>query len=79
MSEYKAANLLKRAENAKFNADEASDIDKAVKALIDTNFSASDEAQGKAAQLFKGLLLSEDPKAKKFVKKLDKALSAMAV
>lgn len=53
------------------------DVEGAIKALIDTNFSADDKAQGKASNIMKGLLFSDDPKAKAFVKKLDKMLSGM--
>lgn len=58
---------------------EGVDISATIKSLIDTNFSASDEEQGKASQMLKGLLFSEDPIAKKFVKDLDKALSGFDI
>lgn len=59
--------------------EEAINIGDTIKSLIDTNFSASDEEQGKASQMLKGLLFSEDPIAKKFVKDLDKALSGFDI
>ena len=53
------------------------DAQKMIKALIDTNFSGSNEEQGKAAALFKGLAFSDDPASNKFMKKLDELTSAM--
>ena len=53
------------------------DVKDAIKSLIDTNFSANDKEKGKAAQLFRGLLFSNDTEAVEFVKKLDKMLSDM--
>lgn len=53
------------------------DVDAVIKELVDTSWSASDEEQGKAMELLKGLAYSDDPKAKKFMKDLDKATSAM--
>lgn len=58
-------------------ASEEFDVQKAISSLIDTNFSGSDEEQGKASQLMKGLFFSDDPNAKKFIKALDKATSSM--
>jgi hypothetical protein len=48
-----------------------------IKALIDTNFSASDDEKGKAASLLRGLFFSDEPEAVEFVKKLDGMLSNM--
>lgn len=56
---------------------EAFDVQAAIKGLIDSNFSGSDDEQGKAAQLMKGLFFSDDPSAKKFVKALDKFTSSL--
>ena len=53
------------------------DSKQAIQALIDTNFSASDEEKGKAASLLRGLFFSEDPEAKDFIKRLDDMLSQM--
>jgi hypothetical protein len=48
-----------------------------IKALIDTNFSASKEEKGKAAELLKGLFYSNEPEAVEFIKELDQMLSDM--
>lgn len=53
--------------------------DSAIQALIDTKFSSSDEENGKAAQILKGLFFSEDPKAKKLIAKLDNWFSSLDV
>lgn len=50
---------------------------KAIDALIATNFSASDEEKGKAKELLSGLFFSEDQVAKDFIKKLDDWMSSM--
>lgn len=49
----------------------------AIKDLIDTDFSASDDEKGKAAQLLRGLFFSKEPEAVEFIKKLDSMLSKM--
>jgi hypothetical protein len=53
------------------------DAQKMIKALINTNFSGSNDEQGKAAALFKGLAFSDDPASNKFMKKLDELTSAL--
>lgn len=53
------------------------DTQDVIKALIDTDFSASDEEKGKAAEMLKGLFFSDDPKAKELIKKLDKWFSSL--
>jgi len=55
--------------------EEKVDVGKIIKDLIDTNFSGSNEEQGKAAQLFKALAFSDDPRANKFMKKVDELTS----
>ena len=57
--------------------DEGGDAHKAIKALIDTKFSGSNDEQGKAAALFKGLAFSDDPASNKFMKKLDEFTSGL--
>jgi hypothetical protein len=51
-------------------------VSKAVKEVIETNWS-SDSDKGKFVTLIKGLVFSEDPKAKQFVKDLDDLTSKM--
>lgn len=53
------------------------DVDQVIKSLIDTNFSASEEEKGKAAEMLKGLFFSEDPKAQELIKKLDSWFSSL--
>ena len=55
------------------------DVKEIIKELIDTNFSGSNDEQGKAVQLFKALAFSDDPMANKFMKAVDKATSALKV
>lgn len=47
--------------------------------LIKTNWSSSDEKQGKAIQLLSGLAFSKDEKAKKFMKAIDNFTSSLKV
>lgn len=47
------------------------DAMKAIKSLISTKFSGSNEEQGKAVQLLRGLAFSDDPASNKFMKALD--------
>jgi hypothetical protein len=56
---------------------EAVDVQKVIKALIDTSFGGSNEEQMKAVQLLKGLATSDDPKSNKFMKVLDKFTSGL--
>jgi len=55
------------------------DVPKLIKAFIDTNWSKSSADTGKAVNLLKGLAFSDDPKAKKFIKDLDKLSNSMKV
>ena len=57
----------------------ATDVKKIIKDLIETDFSGSNEEQGKAAALFKGLAFSDDPAANKFMKKIDEYTSSLNV
>ncbi len=50
---------------------------KAIKALMDTNFSGNNEAQGKMAQLIRGLAFSEEDISNKFMAELDKAVTTI--
>jgi hypothetical protein len=43
----------------------------AIEELIDTNWSASNEDQGKASQLFKALAFNDSNLANNFIKKID--------
>lgn len=61
----------------KKETNEAVDVDKIIKELIDTGWSGSNEEQMKAVQLLKGLATSDDPKSNAFMKKLDKFTSGM--
>ena len=73
----RAKEILKKEETNEVDTEksEAFDVSQAIKSLVDTNFSGSDEEQGKASQLIKGLFFSDDEKAKKFVKKIDQLTS----
>jgi hypothetical protein len=62
---------------SRFLAEAKVDAKDIVKELINTSFGGSNEDQMKAVQLLKGLALSDDPAANKFMKDLDKATSAM--
>ena len=57
--------------------DEAVDVSKIIKELISTGWSGSNDEQGKAVQLLRGLAFSDDPLSNKFMKALDKATSGM--
>ena len=48
-----------------------------IKDLIATDWSSDNEAQMKASQLIKGLSLSDEPAANKFMKALDKYTSSL--
>ena len=69
-----ADRLLKESET---KVEEAVDVDKIIKELIDTGWSGSNKEQMKAVQLLKGLATSDDPKSNAFMKKLDKFTSGM--
>lgn len=60
---------LKEAEDKKDDKKKA-DIPSMIKTVINTKWSKSED-KGKNLALFKGLLFSDDPKAKKFVSDLD--------
>lgn len=70
---------LRRRDNelAKKKLEEAVDVPKIVKDLIDTSFGGSNEDQMKAVQLLKGLATSDDPVSNKFMKALDKFTSGL--
>jgi hypothetical protein len=53
------------------------DAKEAIKSLIETNWSGSNEEQGKAVQLLKGLAFSDDDIANKFMKKVDDFMSSL--
>ncbi len=53
------------------------DVDAIIKELIETSWAGSNEEQGKAVQLLRGLAFSDDPKSNAFMKALDKATSNM--
>jgi len=55
--------------------EEKADIDKMIKDLAGS-FGGSNEEQGKMVQIMKGLAFSDDPKANKFMKAMDKATTA---
>lgn len=73
----KANEILSMIEAEEPKNDKKPDIQSIIKALIDTNFSASNEEQGKAVQLFRGLAFSDDPMSNKFMKALDKFTSSL--
>lgn len=53
-------------------------IKKIIKDLGDTNWSKDNEAQMKAIQLLKGLAVSDDDLANKFMEKMDKYSTTVA-
>lgn len=57
--------------------EEGFDVKKAVKTIIETEWSKDDDV-GKAIALLKGLAFSDDPKAKKFIGDLDALTSTMS-
>ena len=54
------------------------DVKKIIKDLGDTNFSGSNDEQGKMVALLKGLAFSDDPLSNKFMKALDKATTEIS-
>ena len=56
----------------------AADVKKIIKDLGDTNWSTDNEAQMKAVQLLKGLALSDEQIANKFMKAVDSATTSIA-
>lgn len=56
---------------------EAVNVSEIIKELIDTSWGGSNEEQGKAVQLLRGLAFSEDPKSDAFMKDLDKFTSGL--
>lgn len=78
MNESLASKVLKKAKvDEQKKVDEAADVQKIIKELIDTGWSGDNESQMKAVQLLKGLATSDDPMSNKFMKALDKATSGM--
>jgi len=61
----------------KLEVSEAVDVKKIIKELIDTSWGGSNEEQGKAIQLLRGLAFSEDPLSNKFMQAMDKWSSAL--
>lgn len=57
--------------------EEKVDVKEIIGELIDSKWSGSDKEQMKAVQLLKGLATSDDEKANKFMKAVDKAMSSM--
>lgn len=57
--------------------EEGTDTQAIIQELISTNWSGSNDEQGKAAQLFKGLAFSDDPAANAFMKKVDEFTSSL--
>lgn len=66
---YTANDLLNEIFEAKV------DVKEIIKELIKTDWGGSNEEQGKAVQLMRGLSFSEDPLADKFMDKLNKITS----
>jgi len=64
-----------KTENKKMS--EAFDVGKVIKDMAG-DFGKDNEAQMKSLQLLKGLATSDDPKANEFMKKLDKATTAIS-
>ena len=52
-------------------------VQKVINDLIDTSWSGSNENQGRAVSLLKGLAFSDDSKANLFMKKLDDFTSGL--
>ena len=59
----------------RFDDTEKVDTSKIIKELVDTDFSGSNESQGKGIELLKGLAFSDDAMANKFMKQLNSAYS----
>lgn len=55
------------------------DVEKVIKDLIDTNWSKDKDSAGKAVQLIRGLVYSDDPMSTKFIKDLDKKTNEMNI
>ena len=60
-----------------FKEDENDKSAEAIKDLVDTNWGGSNEEQGKAAEIIKGLSFSDSSVANKFMKKLDTLTSGL--
>lgn len=74
--------MKKQTRVAKFLSDlqdikEKEETKRAIQSLISTNFGGSNEEQGKAVQLMRGLAFSDDPAANKFMQALNKFTSSM--
>ena len=53
------------------------DVKKVIQDLVDTDWSKDNESQMKAVQLLKGIALSDEPEANKFMADIDKFTSGM--
>ena len=71
-----AAQILAEAEGDESPKSDA-DVGQVIDTLINTSWGGSNEEQGKAVQLLKGLAFSDDPKANKFMQALDKFTSGL--
>lgn len=69
--------IIDEAEGDKGNGGGKANVQKVIKALINTKFSGSNEEQGKAVQLLRGLAFSDDPVSNKFMQKLDTFTSSL--
>lgn len=56
-------------------AEEKFDVKKAIKDLVSSEWSGSNEEQGKAVSLFKGIAFSDDSESNKFMKYMDDCAS----
>ena len=72
-----AANIMEPLSEAKSEAEGDSKSAEIIKELIDTSWGGSNDEQGKAVQLLKGLAFSDDPASNKFMKKLDAFTSGL--
>lgn len=81
MKESKADELEKEMDGVKGLAptpkNEQFDVKKAIDSLIDTDFGGSNEEQGKAVQLLKGMAFSDDPLSNKFMAAVSKAMDSL--
>ena len=65
------------AKKAPDNTNEAINVSEVIADLIKTDFGGSNEEQGKAVQLLKGLAFSDDPLSDKFMKAISDLTSKM--
>lgn len=75
----KAKQLLEtlEKENYLIKVNEAVDVKKIINDIIKTDWGGSNEEQGKAVQLLRGLAFSDDPLSNKFLKDLNDFTSKM--